>query len=376
MSGTTLAPPLGMTATPTTTKLGPEQARIRDLLRRLAEATSTEAPILSVYADVRPEAHGERPGERNQLTVVRDRLNSIADTLDAHGPARASFDADRARIEDLLAGDDAATASGIAAFTCDGIGLWESITADVEFDTQVAAGPTAELFQLARLLDDSVAAVVAIVDTNTCRLFVTRHGGLVERRGPDEPVDEHRRPDVGGWSQARFQRHVDMQDKRFAKEAADAIARLVERERATHVILAGHERAMGILEPELPDPVRALVDHVARIEMRTGADEVREEVAPILAALGEAEGTDVADRAIGGARAGDLGVTGIDATMTALEAGQVDELVLDEAASIDETIRAELVRQAALTAARVEVVHDHPGLRRFDGVAATLRYRP
>jgi peptide chain release factor subunit 1 len=363
-----------MSAIPTTTKLGPDQARIRDLLRRLAEAVSTDAPILSVYADVRPEAHGERPGQRAELTLIRDRLNAISDTLEGHGPARSSFDADRKRIERLLGGDEIVEANGIASFACDRIGLWETVTSATQFDTQVAAGPTAELFQLARLLDDSVAAVVAIVDTNTCRLFVTRRGELVERRGPDEPVDEHRRPDVGGWSQARFQRHVDMQDRRFAKEAAEAIERLVARERARHVILAGHERAIGVLEPELSESVRPLVDHVRRIDMRTSAVDVRAEVAPMLAALEEAEGMDVADRAIAGARAGELGVTGMDATMAALERGQVDELVIDETAGLDEEIRAELVRQAALTDARVEVVRDHAGLRRHAGVGATLRY--
>jgi peptide chain release factor subunit 1 len=95
---------------------------------------------------------------------------------------------------------------------------------------------------------------------------------------------------------------------------------------------------------------------------------------PILAALEEAEGMDVADRAIAGWRAGDLGVTGIDATMTALESGQVDELVVDETAAIDEDLRAELVRQASLTNARVEIVRDHDGLLRYEGIGATLRW--
>lgn len=364
-----------MAPTPPTTKLGPDQARLRDLMRGLAEAESTEAPILSVYVDVRPEAHGDRPGERSELTLMRDRLNAVQATLDPHTAARASFDADRGRLERWFEGADLAGAGGIAVFACDRIGLWESISSQTAFGTQVAAGPTADLFQLARLLDESVAAVVAIVDTNTCRLFVTRRGDLVERRGPDEPVDEHRRPDVGGWSQARYQRHVDMQDKRFAKEAADAIERLVQREKATHVILAGHERAIGALEPELSEVVRPLVEHVARMEMRSATDDVREAVLPMLAALEEAEGSDVADRVVAGARAGDLGVVGVDATMAALEAGQVDELVIDEAASVDEDLRGELIRQASLTNARVEIVRDHDGLRAFEGVGATLRYR-
>ena len=364
-----------MTATPTTTKLGPDQARLKDLMRRLAEATSTEAPILSFYIDVRPEAHGERPGERNELTVVRDRLNEIADTLEPHTDARRSFDVDRSRIEALLDSEDLNETDGVAIFACDRIGLWEPIGSKADFDTQVSAGPTAELFQLARMLDEASSAVVAVVDSNTCRLFVTRRGDLLEREGPNEGNEEHRRRDVGGWSQARYQRHIDMQDKRFAGEAALAIDRLVQRERATHVLLAGDERAISVLDGELSERVRPLVEHVSRIQMRSSTAEVRDEVLPILSALEEAEGTDAADRAIAGLRAGDLGVTGIDATMAALEAGQVDELVIDETARIDEDLRAELVRQASLTDARVEVVHEHEGLLRYEGVGATLRFR-
>jgi peptide chain release factor subunit 1 len=364
-----------MTATPTTTKLGPDQAFLRDLMRRLAEAESTDAPILSVYVDTRPEAHGERPGERNELTVVRDRLNLLQDRLELRSDALVSFEADRRRIEQLLETEEINDTNGIAVFACGHIGLWEAIGAQAEFDTQIAAGPTAELFQLARLLDDQVSAVVAVVDTNTCRLFVTRRGGMAERPGPDEGNAEHSRHDTGGWSQARFQRHVDMQDKRFAKEAAEAIERLVRREKPAHVLLAGDERAISVLNPELPEHVRPLVEHVARIDMRATKEDVREEIIPMLRALEEADGRDAVARALAGHRAGDLGVAGVNEVMAALEAGQVDELVIDETIEIDEELRAELIRQASLTDAHVEIVRDHADLQPFEGVAATLRYR-
>jgi peptide chain release factor subunit 1 len=364
-----------MTATPTTTKPGPDQALLRDLMRRLAEATSTEAPILSAYIDLRPEAHGERPAERNELTVVRDQLSAIGGRLEAHSPARESVDADRARIERLLASEDLAGVEGMAVFACDRIGLWEAIRAEVAFDTEVSSGPTPDLFQLARLLDDQVSAVVAVVDTNTCRLFVTRRGGLTERPGRDEGPEEHRRREAGGWSQARYQRHIDMQDRRFAKEAAEAIDRLVRREKPAHVLLAGDERAIAVLDEQLSSEVRPLVEHVARIQMRSSVDDVREEIAPILSALEEAEGMEAADRAVAGWRAGALGTVGIDGVMAALEVGQVDELIIDETTGMDEDLRGELIRQAALTAAHVEIIRDHAELARHDGVAATLRYR-
>ena len=364
-----------MSATPRTTKLGPDQAALRGLLRRLAEETSTDAHILSIYADVRPQAHGERPAERPQLIALRRRLASIQDSLPAHSIQRASFDEDVNRIEQVLERGDLDGADGLAIFACSRIGLWEEVRAAEAFDTQVTTGPTADLFQLARLLDDSVSAVIAIVDTNTCRLFVTRRGALRELPGPDEPPDEHRRHEQGGWSQARYQRHVDMQDKRFATEAAAAIQRLVQHERAQHVILAGDERAIPILEAELPEPVRAVVDHVMHLPMRSEPDAIESEVAPILAALEASDATDVADRAIAGWLSGGLGVVGIDDTMNALELGQVDELVLDETATLDEELRTELVRQAALTDAAVEVVRDHERLAQHEGVAATLRFR-
>ena len=364
-----------MTATPTTTKLGPDKARLNEIMRRLAETTSTEAPILSVYVDARPHVQGGRPLERNELTIVRDRLNSIAEGLEPHTPARESVDADRERIEQLVRTEDLSGVEGLAIFACHHIGLWEAIGSLDEFETDVHAGPTADLFQLARLLDDEVSAVVAVVDTSTCRLFVTRRGRVLEREGIDEPADEHKRHSQGGWSQARYQRHVDMQDKRFAKEAAEAIERLVMREKPEHLILGGDERVIPILEAELSPAVRALFDHVERIDITASPDEVREEVRPVLAALEEAQGMSVADRAIAGRRAGDLGVAGINDTMAALEAGQVDELVIDETVQIDEDLRGELIRQASLTDAHVEVVRDHPGLRRYEGVAATLRFR-
>jgi len=364
-----------MSATPATTKLAPDQVQLRDLIRRLAEVTSTEAPILSMYADLRPGAHGDRPAERAELTVVRHRLNDLTDGQPAHTSSRASLDSDRERVDRFLASENMDGVAGLAIFACDAIGLWEIVRSPEPFATEVTAGPTVDLFGLARLLDGSLAAVVALVDTSTCRLFVTRFGDLRERKGPEEPPDEHKRHQQGGWSQARYQRHVDTQDRRFAKEAADAIERLVRTEHPRHVLLAGDERSVSTLERELSEVVRPLVEHVARIEVRATLDDVRDEVRPILAALEEAQGTGVADRAIAGRRSGDLGVTGINATTAALEAGQVDELVIDETAPIDDGLRAELIRMASLTDARVEVVKDHEPLLRHEGVGATLRFR-
>jgi peptide chain release factor subunit 1 len=364
-----------MSQTPVTTQASPDQARLQAVMRRVAEVESTDAPVLSVYLDLRPEAHGGDPGRRNELVVLRDRLREVQRGYD--GVAAESLAADVERLERYLdeEGDALRTVEGLGVFACKAAGLWETVAAAMPFETQVSTGPTADLFQLAGLLDDSRTAVVAVVDTNTCRLFVTRRGALAERPGLDEPNAEHQRHAQGGWSQARFQRHVDMQDRRFAGEAAQAIAALLERVKARHLILAGDERALTVLEGELPPAATAVLEHVERIDMRAPKDDVHDEVKPILAALRIDDERDAADRAIAGWRAGDLGAVGIDAVAEALERGQVDELVIDEEADVDEALRGELVRQAALTAAEVITTTGHERLRQLGGVAATLRYR-
>jgi peptide chain release factor subunit 1 len=361
---------------PTTTELGPDARVLRDQLRRIAEAESPHAPILSIYLDLRPEAHGERPAERPQLTVVRDRLEDLAEQAPGHSPARLSICADKKRLEELLDSDETRSLEGLAAFACDAIGLWEWAPAAEAFETEVSDGPVADLFGLARLADADIPAVVALLDTSSSRFFVVRRGALAERGGPEDDTEEHRRHDQGGWSQSRFQRHVDEQDRRFAKRVADEIARLTSRERATAIVVCGEERGTTTLLGELADRERAMLLDTIALDMHTNRDGVEEAVLPLIRAAREERAADVAARAAAGHAAGELGALGIDAVRSMLEQGAVAELVIDARAEIDRTERARLVRQAVLTDARVVVVDEHEELLSAGGIGSTLRYRP
>jgi peptide chain release factor subunit 1 len=366
-----------MTNVPVDTRLSPDQQRLRAVMRELAELESPDAPVLSLYADLRPELQGGDPGARNELTVVRHRLADLLEHYEPHTTAHTSLRSDIVRFEAYLSdqADALRSAEGLALFACGARDTWEAIVSPTPFETQVGTGPTADLFQLGGLLEESRTVVVALVDTHECRLYVTRRGSLVEGGTLDEDKEPHSRHDQGGWSQARYQRSVDMADKRFAAEAAAAIGELIDRVRAHHFILAGEERTTSVLVPELPESARAVLDHVARIDMHANAADVEADVAPMIAALQIEDAQEAAERAIAGWRAGDLGVVGVDAVQEALERGQVHELVIDESSDLDETIRTELVRQAMVTGAQVVTIHGDERLVRHQGVAATLRFR-
>jgi peptide chain release factor subunit 1 len=349
---------------------------MHDLLRRLSEVQPSDVPVLSIYLDMRPQATGESPAKRTGEIALKDRLREIEKTLGPRGEDLDSFRADAERISQYLTGEASPAAQGIAIFASHGQNLFETFEAGVAFENQVSIGPTPDLFQLARLIDDHETTVVAVVDSNTARLFVTRSGFFDEVGGPNDSSEDYRKRQTGGWSQMRFQRHVEKHRTEFAREIAEAIDDLVARENATRVVLSGDEVTVPRLRDLLSPRVANLVeDVVPRIHIRANSNDVRDEIAPILAELEADKSRSVADRLVGAVRANGLGVAGLESTRTALEAGQVDVVLISARAELDEETRSDLVRLAANTSADVEVVEEHDAFEQLGGVGALLRYR-
>ena len=349
---------------------------VRRALRALAGLEASELPVLSIYLDMRPHATGENPAKRADIVMLQDRLREIEKTYLPRGPELDSIRADAARIDRYLEDEYDVAADGLALFACAGRGLFETVEADVPFQHQVTVAPQPDLFQLARLLDEQETAVVAVVDSNTSRLFVTRRGGFQEVSGSDENPKFYRtQPMVGGLNQASYQRHNANMRAEFARETAAELERLVQSEGASRVVLAGDQVAVPLLQAALAPPVMALVEGVVRLDIRAPRDAVAEKVWPVLVEAEAEQSRSAADRLVGAVRAGGLGVAGLEATRAALEHGQVDELLLDPAEGPDEATRADLVRLASLTSATVQVVEGHDGLQRLGGVGALLRYR-
>jgi peptide chain release factor subunit 1 len=159
---------------------------MRDLLRQLATFDPGDAFVLSVYLDMRPHVPGENPAIRTGLIVLKDRFRQIEKTLLPRGAALDNFRIDANRVQRYLDEHAGPWLQGVAIFACNSHQLFEVIETGVPFDNQVALEPVPDLFQLARLVDEQETTVVALVDTNTARLFVTRSGFLEEVAGPDD----------------------------------------------------------------------------------------------------------------------------------------------------------------------------------------------
>jgi len=150
----------------------------------------------------------------------------------------------------------------------------------------------------------AVPFVVALADRAGADLYAFRHGPedapdvRQEVRGDEFPI---RKVKPGGWSQRRYQERAENTWEENAEDVAGAIVRLAGRVDARLVVLAGDERARGLIAhawpagfdtpvevvhgerpwdgsgPNVPDDVQAVVDRFVELETSALVERFAEE---------------------------------------------------------------------------------------------------
>ncbi|HVF50672.1 MAG TPA: Vms1/Ankzf1 family peptidyl-tRNA hydrolase [Pyrinomonadaceae bacterium] len=380
---------------------------LNKLMDKLAAFEHTDLPFLSLYLNAQANQHGQQDYER----FLRKEFRERAKTYEAHTPARESFDRDVERINAYLADKARPQSNAIAIFACAGANdFFEAVQLEAPLDKhRLYIYNQPHLYPLARLIDQFPRYAVLVCDSNRARIFVFGRGTTLEAEEiQNVKINRHK---AGGWSQMRFQRHADNYHLLHAKEVADALGRIVDEERAEHVILAGDEVIIPVLREQLPKALTEKVIDIVSLDINTPEHEIFDTTLESLREHDAETDAEKVKRLFDEYRAGGLGVVGARATLEALAMGQVDELFLtasiQEIKAADEDIEAlelevvitddpvvagsdpasdqmetpsvvmadELVTRAQQTAATVTFVEDPALLAEVGGVGALLRYR-
>ncbi|MGH7321418.1 MAG: Vms1/Ankzf1 family peptidyl-tRNA hydrolase [Candidatus Rokuibacteriota bacterium] len=349
-----------------------------ELLDRLAAFEPTEHPCLSLYLDAQADQHGQDRFD----PFVRKELRAGAEKYTARSPERAGFERDAARITRYLQDELRPSANGVAIFACAGAReFFEAAQIEVPVaEHRLFVAPTPHLLPLARFEDQYPPYAALLADTSSARLFVF---GVGERLA-EERVDNVRtsRSAAGGWSQARYQRHIENYRLHHAKEVVEALDRLVRDEGIDRIVLAGDDVLVPALRAELPKPLAGRVVGVVRLDMTTPEHEVFRATREVVRAQDAKDDAGRVGRLLDAYHGSGLGVVGVRDTLKALDRGQVDELFISASPSEVESgeddaarIVDRLVTRARQTAARVTFVEDPALLADVGGVGARLRYR-
>ena len=368
---------------------------LRTELDRLAGFAPTTWPVLSLYLDMRPDQSGRRNHDIFLRKVFPERSRTM------HGDTRKSFDRDVQRIHAYLESEVAPSVRGLALFACSGAdGFFQAFQLAAAFDDySLFTGSLPYLYPLARATDQYPAYAALLVDTNSARLFVFRLG----RRDAHEQVTnvKTRRGSFGGWSQARYQRHCDNFYLLHMKEVVATLDRVVRAEALDHIVIAVDETARPFLMDQLPKHLAEKVIRALHLPVSTPEHDV---LAETLDAMREHDAKTDAERVqamVDASAAEGRAVLGADATLYALAAGQVEELIIaarpdvlslpqslaqdSNRFAVDSTtpqadakrleLAGELVARAQRNAARIRFIEDSALLGTVGGVGAILRFR-
>ena len=347
-----------------TTTAAPSLAQTLD---RLARMEPVSFPLVSLYLNAQPDNRGKD----NYDAFVRKELRGRIDDFELRSAERESFEKDVAAIGRWLSEEVRPSANGIAIFACSGADFFEALQLDAPIEKhRLTLGDRPHLAPLARIVDRYPRHAVVLADTNHARIYVFGRGRTIDR----EEVENEKlsRTDAGGWSQMRYQRHVENLQLHHAKEVVEELRRIVAEDRAQYVFLAGDEVIVPVLTPQLPKDLEKKVVGVLRLDIRTPEDEVMQAAAEALSAHVEAEEAERVEELRGEWRAGGRAVAGTKKVLEALTNGQADEVWL----SATEGEADEIVQRALGTSASVRFVENPELLADMEGVVASLRYKP
>ena len=365
----------------------------------LAALEPSPFPVISLYLSLT----ANQTGREEYGQFVRKVFSERGKALAADSPARASFEQDADRIRKYLEAKRDASWHGVAIFACAGAQLFETILLETPFDDHwLFVGSVPHLYPLAKLIDTYPRYAAMMVDTNMARLMVFSLGAI-ER---DEKIvnDKTRRTSKGGWSQARYQRRADNVHVHHLKEVVDTLDTIVRDEAINHIVIAAEEVALPKLREQLPKHLEEKIVATVPLQRKAGSDSILETT---IAAIWQSDADSDAEKVkelFDEWQGGGLGVTGPEATLSAFERGQVDELIItgsvdtlkpvqklpDDAGAemtaetsatqgaVDEArlkLAAELVKRAQQTSARIRFIEDASLLEPVGGVGALLRFR-
>jgi peptide chain release factor subunit 1 len=243
-------------------------------------------------------------------------------------------------------------------------------------------------------------AVVAYVGRERGDVYRLRGGQLTPL--VDETADVPGRHDQGGWSQARYERHIETIVDRHLREVADALDRCVRGFRGARVVLVGPEETRSGFESLLSSDARAALLGWAAAEAHVDAPRLLEAARPLLDGWRAGRQDELLTRWREEAARSGRAATGWEETLRAASDGRVELLLVQDGADRSAYVcpacgRAQAqdgscpldgttmqpadtgldlaVHQTLTHGGTVEVIsEDHHDLEPVGGVAALLRF--
>jgi peptide chain release factor subunit 1 len=304
------------------------QEEVRDLVDFSPEGFLVTSLFLNVDATEFPSPDLLQSSFNSLIHEAESERKDIEETLSHDASESLRGDLERAREFFGDGNIDREDTRGIALYSCSAADYWQVVRVTTPLENRVEYGPRPMVAPLAGYLSHTKPTAILVTDRKLARILTMSHGEVKEWTqfedwGPSLTSQ-------GGWSQARYQRHVENFGKHHVERATELLLKLLQHYPFDWLILGTEVQVQKETEESLHPYVRdRLIGHISvRIDADTQeiidrASELRDEVE-------ETHLQTLMDTVQEYAGAGGRGTIGLKETLQALNEQKVHILMFEE----------------------------------------------
>jgi len=297
-------------------------------LRQLAAFRAENGCATSLYLNLDPSdvpTAGDAQTRMNALLTGAEKTDRKDLTHEQRGALKADFERIARWFDDDFDRDGA---QGVVVFAAGLDNLWSTLALPEPVPDRFKVGHELYLAPLVPVVARADGTIVAVIGREQGHLYRLRAGRLDELGDySDETPGRH---DQGGWSQARYQRHIDKLVQEHVKEVAEVLDRNRRRLHALKIVLVCSEEIRPGIMDALSSEAREAVVGWAPAEAHAGAAQLLEAVRPVLEEAEAKDESEVLGRWREDAGRGSRAASGWQQTLEAASDGRVEVLLFLE----------------------------------------------
>jgi peptide chain release factor subunit 1 len=250
------------------------------LLRDLATFRGRNRCAISLYLDLDPSVAATVPDADAKFRARLSEAEKLAESTAAERDCRLAVRDDLARIRGWWDEEfDRDGVHGVAVFASGADGYFLALPLSARVPDMTSLGEELRLAPLVGRFVD-VGTLVAVVSREQGRVYRLRDGLLDEVL--DESEEQPGQHDQGGWSQARYQRHIENLVQQHLKAVGGALDRRARNGSAVQLVVVCPEEMRGTFAATLSQEARDAIVGWCTAESHASPAELRQLIRPLL----------------------------------------------------------------------------------------------
>ena len=300
------------------------------LLRELAGFRAEKGCAISLCLNLDPSevpTAGDAQTRMNAMLHAAERTDRTDLTHEQRAALKADFERIATWFDDEFERDGS---QGLAVFAAGLDNFWRTLALPEPVRDSAKVSHNFYVSPLVSLVSRGDGTIVAVVGREQGQLYRLRAGRLEEiAEHYDEQPGQH---DQGGWSQGRYQRHIEKLVQEHLKGVAQELDRSKRQLRAPKIVLVCSEEMRSEFTDALSAEVRESLVGWTQAQAQAGPAEILQAVTPVLEEAEFKDEAEVIERWREEAGRNARAASGWDKTLEASSDARVELLLFQEGA--------------------------------------------